>query len=74
MANAKRTIEAGTQVKFQCAGMIERFGMIVEREESKWGISFKILCEDGEEITTNEIREPGETSANGSPLGCYFLD
>ena len=74
MSETKRTIEAGIEVKFQHEGMLETFGVVVEKEESKWGTSYKILKDDGEVTWTSEIREPGSRSVNGSPLGCYFVD
>lgn len=68
------TIETGSIVKFVYgAGCGESFGILVEIKNGEWGTQYKIITDEGEEQWTSEIRQPGERSVNGSPIGCYLV-
>ena len=74
MKNEANTIETGSIVKFiYGAGCGEEFGILVEINEGQWGTQYKIITDEGKEEWTSEIRNEGETSVNGSPIGCYLV-
>lgn len=76
MKNESNTnqIETGSIVKFiYGAGCGEEFGILVEIKEGQWGSKYKVITEEGKEQWTSKIRNEGETTANGSPIGCYLI-
>ena len=74
MKNEANTIETGSIVKFiYGAGCGEEFGILVEINEGQWGTQYKIITDEGKEEWTSEIRNEGETTVKGSPIGCYLV-
>lgn len=72
--NKANQIETGSIVKFiYGAGCGEEFGVLVEIKEGDWGTQYKVITNEGEEQWTSEIRNEGERTANGSPIGCYLV-
>jgi hypothetical protein len=74
MKNTSDQIETGAIVQFiYGAGYGESFGILVEIKETEWGTQYKIINDEGNEEFTSEIRNMGETTVNGSSIGCYLV-
>ena len=73
-AKPKRyTLEAGkTRIRINCGAMSPEIeGTYMTSKTTDWGPQHLIETEDGPHWT-DEIRKPGVTTVNGSPIGCYF--
>lgn len=73
MTETNQAIEAGATIELRYGFGQSEQGILVAKETSKWGTDYKIQMSDGREEWTNEIREEGQTSANGSPVGSYIV-
>ena len=74
MKNTANQIETGSIVKFIYGAQFgEECGIVVEINETQWGTQYKIITDEGEVQFTSEIREMGERTANGSPIGCFLV-